>query len=827
MSGPFGSSQWMYKSGDYEIDNSLRFEDGSSAYLSRTPEAGNRKTWTFSTWIKRGNLGIDIDLLHAYADSGERSQLVFAADDTIKFDFDDYTANRITTTQVFRDVSAWYHIVLAVDTTQGTAANRVKIYVNGNQITDFSAASYPSENEEGHINEAIQHEISSYDGSGSYHDGYLAEVNFIEGAQKVPADFGETGDYGEWKPKKYGGAYGNEGFYLDFKSSGVGTASSSTVGADRSGNDNHWTSNNITATDQVVDTPTNNFSTMNQLANSDVLEAGTCAFSEGNLQTSWTNTDTTVVSGKTYSTVLPTTGKWYWEFNIKVLAQTTRGYVGVGEFEEMDLYGDGQNDKSYQLGVGTARRLQAYGNEFDNTFSAVEAADIWSFAVDWTGTSSKFWMRKNNGSWEGGGDPADGSDPTKTYSKTNPNSSMCPYHGAGSGSANNVSTIIHNFGQDSSFAGNKTAQGETDSNGIGDFYYEPPADYLALCTSNLPDVAIIPSEYFNTVIYTGTGSSNAQNADGITGGVDFLWTKCRSHAKQHILVDDIRGGNNNLMADSTEVENSASNRSITLGDSSFTLNSNSGHLNENAKTYVSWMWRANGSGGSNTTGSINSTVSANADAGFSIVSYTGNATSGATVGHGLSKAPQLILLKSRSAVTDFVVYSETIGAGKFLRLSSHVAADTSSAVFNDTAPTSSVFSLGNNSDPNSNGEPYIAYCFHSVDGYSKVGSYNGNGAADGVFVNTGFRPAFILCKHTSSGQSWQIHDTKRDTFNLAKKVLFPDIENVEQDDAANGACDITSNGFKWRMADADQNGNNALYTFLAIAETPFKHANAR
>ena len=135
MSGPFGSSQWMYKSGDYEIDNSLRFEDGSSAYLSRTPEAGNRKTWTFSTWIKRGNLGIDIDLLHAYADSGERSQLVFAADDTIKFDFDDYTANRITTTQVFRDASAWYHIVLAVDTTQGTAANRVKIYVNGNQIT--------------------------------------------------------------------------------------------------------------------------------------------------------------------------------------------------------------------------------------------------------------------------------------------------------------------------------------------------------------------------------------------------------------------------------------------------------------------------------------------------------------------------------------------------------------------------------------------------------------------------------------------------------------------------------------------------------------------
>ena len=202
----------------YEIEQSLRFNDDDGAYLSRTPaSAGNRKTWTFSAWIKRGNLGVDIDLLHAYTGSGQRSQLVFATDNTIKFDFDDYTANRLTTTQVFRDASAWFNIVLAVDTTQGTAANRVKIYVNGNQITDFSAASYPSLNEDGHINEATQHEISSYDGSGSYFDGYLGEVNFVDGLAKAPADFGETGDYGEWKPKAYSGSYGTNGFYLPFK----------------------------------------------------------------------------------------------------------------------------------------------------------------------------------------------------------------------------------------------------------------------------------------------------------------------------------------------------------------------------------------------------------------------------------------------------------------------------------------------------------------------------------------------------------------------------------------------------------------------------------
>jgi hypothetical protein len=231
MSGPVGSSTWFGTSG-YNLNQSLRFEDGSSPYLSFTPgSAGNRRTWTFSTWIKRGNLGVDIDLLHAY-ESGERSQLVFASDDTIKFDFDDYTANRLTTTQKFRDVSAWYHIVLAVDTTQATAANRVKIYVNGNQITDFSAASYPSENEEGHINEAIQHEISSYDGSGSYHDGYLAEVNFIDGAQKVPADFGETGAFGEWVPIEYAGAYGTNGFYLNFAGGGLISATGGTITTD-------------------------------------------------------------------------------------------------------------------------------------------------------------------------------------------------------------------------------------------------------------------------------------------------------------------------------------------------------------------------------------------------------------------------------------------------------------------------------------------------------------------------------------------------------------------------------------------------------------------
>jgi hypothetical protein len=201
---------------------SVRFNDDDSAYLSRTPTSvGNRKTWTFSCWLKRGNIGVNMDIFHAYT-SGDRSQLLIASDDTLKFDFDDSAANRLVTTQVFRDPSAWYHIVVAVDTTQGVAANRVKIYVNGTQVTAFSTTQYPTLNEEGHINEAIQHEISSYDGAGYFIDGYLAEVYFTDGTQLTPSSFGETNeDTNQWQPKnstdiKPTLTFGTNGFYLPF-----------------------------------------------------------------------------------------------------------------------------------------------------------------------------------------------------------------------------------------------------------------------------------------------------------------------------------------------------------------------------------------------------------------------------------------------------------------------------------------------------------------------------------------------------------------------------------------------------------------------------------
>ena len=821
MSGPFGSSQWMYKSGDYEIANSLRFEDGDSAYLKRTPSAGNRKTWTFSAWIKRGNLGIDIDLLHAYADSGERSQLVFAADDTIKFDFDDYTANRLTTTQVFRDASAWYHIVLAVDTTQGTAANRVKIYVNGNQITSFSAAAYPSENEDGHINSAIQHEISSYDGSGGYLDGYLAEVNFIEGAAKVPADFGETGDYGEWKPIKYAGAYGDEGFYLDFKSSGVGTAGSGTVGADRSGNGNHWTSSGLAATDQMIDTPTNNFCTLNPLQK---FVTNVPTQTEGNLKTICGSVNTGskhCIAG----TMGMTSGKWYFEVLIGDTTNSHFSHIGVANSDDILFSGllntiaNSGNvpwDGAYGWGFDGYNGNKEHNNSQASYGSQVSLGDIIGVAVDMD--NGKIWFAENN-TFLNSGDPAAGSN----AAYTNVAGTILPVVSTQDGA---TAFVTMNFGQDSTFAGGDTSGASaSDGGGIGDFYYAPPSGFLALCASNLPDAGVIPSEYFNTVLWTG--NDTARTISGVGFQPDFNWIRNRDIVTNHLLFDAVRGASKSLRSDSTAAEGSASDEQTGYVSDGFTLGTGE-DVNGNAEKIVAWNWKANGAGSSNTEGSINTGgTSANTDAGFSISTYTGNATSGATIGHGLTKAPTWMLVKKLTSGGWFVYHEFNTAAPETDELNLEVteATQDSDNIWDDTAPTATVMSLGNNGGVNANNVAFVLYCWHDVEGFSKFGGYTGNGVADGPFIYTGFRPAFVLTKVTNAADDWSIADNKRSPFNVAGESLRPNSTAVE-DSAAD--IDILSNGFKVRQADSHRiNYGDDTFIYMAFAENPFKYANGR
>ena len=1141
----------IHNGASFEIEQSLRFNQGDSAYLSRTPaSASNRKTWTFSAWCKKSSLAnvsprAANTLFDAYVDNDNRLRLYF--DDTGPLSVYGKIGGSITmrmlTNAFYRDFSAWYHVVLAVDTTQGTNTNRVKLYVNGEQITSFSSLTYPAQNAEHQVNSAISHNIGagSYSGgvyAGIYLDGYLGEVNFIDGQQLTPTDFGETGTYGEWKPIEYEGTYGTNGFYLPFKqdytvegfstvtwkgnstngnyiggvgfnpdlvwiartsgadnrvlldsvrgvnvrtvtnaadaeateaniirsfkpdgftlgsdgysnysaanyvawnwdmgtttnskhqisavgnvkhdsaqykmgatsiffdgtgdrldipasslvessegtvecwiymnalvsasqiyyhppiyhkgdvyqslninsagrvtsyvytgsanslesstslstgawnhvavtwnSSGrkiwingverassstsltamhtggnnatfhigegtsssvvslnayvdelrvsttvrytasftpytsaltadndttlllhsdtdnnstffvdssdggdvntdgsitsivaanttygqsivsfTGTGSSATVGhglnskpavvltkrrdasghwlindwsadyvnklklndtevvsssnnfvndasattftlgtdtdvnanngtyiaycfhdvsgyskfgnytgtgsthavtlgfapafimlksidathpwvildntrqagtalkyemyantqagegtdasgvlftstgfqlttdnsyvnqntktfvymafadkreyaywLDQSGNNNDWTSNQLTESDIMVDSPTNNFCTMNPLASGEIAEPHATASwttKEGNLNSRWAG----VASAKTMATMAPRSGKWYWEFYIKTRAETARGYVGLGEFEDITYNSEGQNGESnYHIAVGNYSRVQAYGNEFDGVYPVPAQYDVYSIAVDWSGTAGKFWFRINGGAWQGGGNPATGTTPTKSYTKTASgvfNPAMMPYHASGSGSTSNVSEIVFNFGQDSSFAGAKTAQGKQDSGAIGDFHYTPPTDFLAICAKNLPAVDAVPSEHFNTVLYNGS-SSTPLSVTGVGFSPDMTWLKARSTGWGTGAFTSLNGtgagGGYKYMFTNSAVTESDLWGAITFDSDGFTgvsssYNGSFAHdFGGAGQTFVSWNWKA-------------------------------------------------------------------------------------------------------------------------------------------------------------------------------------------------------------------------------------------
>jgi hypothetical protein len=281
-----------------------------------------------------------------------------------------------------------------------------------------------------------------------------------------------------------------------------------------------------------------------------------------------------------------------------------------------------------------------------------------------------------------------------------------------------------------------------------------------------------------------------------------------------------------IRSNSTAAEYTSSG-TLTTNSTGFSVSGHDGgEFNYNTYTYATWGWKANGTGVSNTNGTITSTVSANADAGFSIVSYTGNGATGATVAHGLSSALQFYIIKNRDAGFSWTGYHEALGAGNYIQLDSSGAASSTSD-WNSTAPTSSVFTVsGDEGRINKNGTDYIAYCFHSVEGYSKVGSYTGNGSADGTFVHCGFRPAYVMLKRTSSsGSHWCVFDSSRSLENPVEEVLFPSGSDAENNTYFD--VDFVSNGIKFVTSDSWVNENTSTYIYLAFAEHPFKYTNAR
>ena len=765
--------------GGYEIEQSLRFD--GSAYLNRTPaSAGNRKTFTYSFWIKRAKLGAYQRVLGLYTGASFDGSLR-VCNDTDSIGFESYVGSlqaSLVTSSKYRDPSAWMHVVYSVDTAQVTASDRVKIYVNGQQVTSFSTATYPSQNADLAFNNNSAHYIGQSGYPSEYLDAYLAEFNFIDGTALDPTDFGEPDDNGVWRPIAYTGSHGTNGFYLTFDPSATNG-----IGHDHSGNGNNFSPTGFTTsgtgTDVMSDTPTTNWATFNPLV------PGASSFSNGNL-TVTANGSGSQNRGTPFPTIkLPDSGKWYAEFT-----PSSIGEIQIGLVQGTSTTGSVGDTVAGYYRLGT---ISVEGTGTVETVASFTNGDVIGVIVNADDQEIRF---SKNGTivttqaWD--------------YSSA-PNSGNC-YLSFKQGSSSGSCTAAANYG----------AQG---------FTHTPPTGYKPLNTSNLSAPTVKDgSQYFDTLTWTGDSSGASRTLSGLAFGPDLVWAKGRNQAISHQLTDIVRGaGATSLRTDDTRVEGADGTSSgylsaFTSDGFETTSSSTNVYYNTNTYTYAAWCWDAGGSGSSNTDGSITSTVSANPDAGFSIATYTGNGTAGATIGHGLGVAPKMIIVKQRSGATDWQIGHQSIGWTKTLYFTT-AAATTETGAWNNTAPTSTVFSVGT-SRANTSSATYIAYCFAEVEGYSKFGSYTGNGSTDGPFVWCGFKPAWIMWKPTNYGSAtdWVIRDATRDTYNVVSQYLLANSSNAE---GTASEIDILSNGFKFRNNFAGNNSSGTTVVFAAFAEHPF------
>ena len=807
---------------DYQIERSLRFNSADSAYLNRTPaSASNRETWTWSGWVKRTIVNTTGQNLFS-TDNGSSTTLgqLFFNDDWLEFNCYASSAYqwRLITTQVWRDLSAWYHIVAVLDTTQATSSNRVKLYVNGTQITAFSTATYPSQGFDGAYNLNQPHYIGAAITSSGYLNGYLTEVNFIDGQALTPSSFGETDSAtGVWKPKAFSGTYGTNGFFLKFADNSGTT--STTLGKDSSGNGNNWTPNNFSVTagagnDSLVDSPTSygtdtgvggtvrsNYATWNPLDKDD----GITSVTNGNL-----NVVTNGSNGSIKSTIAFPSGKWYWEVTSDTIGGAGTQAVGIIPQSQPPT-----NNMSDIGKLGYALDVSFSDRKFENgtatsygTYTQANGA-IYMLAFDQT--SGKLWYGIN-GTWLASGDPATGTNASSSSIPTT--TSYCA-----AVSDNTVSaTFTVNFGQRA-------------------FAYTAPSGFKALCTQNLPPVDIgatsttQANKYMDVTLYTGNGAVRSITNSG-SMQPDFVWDKLRSGANSHRLFDAVRGVEKALYSNLTNSETNETGTLTAFNSNGFSLGTNT-ETNTNGSTYVAWQWNAGGSTVTNTSGTISSQVRASTTSGFSIVTYTGTLSVGTnpspTVGHGLGVAPSLIISKSRNVSgvdTGAWHVNHVYNYNNYLRLNTTAAGASISGNGGGTPanPTNTVFSAYYLSGSCITGNDYVAYCFAAVPGYSAFGSYTGNGSADGPFIFTNMRPKYLLFKRTDSTSQWRIYDSVRSTYNEAKDALYATLSDAE---AVDSPIDFLSNGFKMRTTDTAYNASGGTYIYAAFAESPFKYSLAR
>ena len=815
----FSSNTTQVSDGGYQISRSLRFNSADSAYLNRTLSASNRQKWTWSGWIKRSGInGTYQNLFQTIgAAGGDNDYFSFRIMNGEQIGVVLYSYFPLISTQVFRDPSAWYHFVCTLDTTQATASNRLKIYVNGSEITAWSTDNRGSISQNANlgINSAAQHNIGAYQGSSEFLSGYATEINFVDGQALTPSSFGETNaQTGVWQPKAYSGSYGTNGFYLNFSDNSNTTAA--TLGKDYSGNGNNWTPNNFSVSagagnDSLVDSPTSygvdtgvggtvrgNYATLNP------LNATGAAAANGNLDVTLTSPGSTIAQIR--GTIALTSGKWYWENTITTDGNqsTWFGVVSAATAANASL-GSGQsvNQVIYARFDGT-KTVNGTNSSYGSSYTT---GDVIGVALDLDGGTVTFY--KNNTSQGSISLPTTGIAYTPVYWWS---------------SSTSAGAATYNFGQ-------------------RPFAYTAPSGFKALCTQNLPTPTIgatsatLANKYFDATLYTGTGSTLAvTNAGGFQP--DWVWLKNRSNTAYHSIWDAVRGRSAGGLASNdtgAEQASTAGNDFVSFNSNGFSVGpAQNWNVDTNGNTYVGWQWKANGSGSSNTAGSITSTVSANTTSGFSVVTYSGNGTSGATVGHGLGVTPSMVILKSRSGGTyDWRVYHSGLTAGYNIALNTTAAQylGSSGNAGYISAVSSTTYTLtqsgANVLDAvNASGSTYVAYCFAPIAGFSAFGSYTGNGSTDGPFVFTGMRPAFLMTKRTDSATSgdWNMVDTTRGTYNVVGPYLYANQSAAEGNAAI---YDILSNGFKIRESGAGTNASGSTYIYMAFASNPFKYSLAR
>ena len=843
------------------LEKSVRLDRHNTKFFYRTPSsAGNRKTYTFSAWIKRTVEGYTNPIFNRYTATNEAGflGLYFNTDNFLYFT--GWSTVYFKGTKILRDGNGWYHVVLAVDTTQAAANDRIKIYINGEQET---ATTYnaPSQNADLVINEnGATHQIGNY--STNKFDGYLAEVHFVDGQQLAPTDFGYTEfQTNVWRPKRYQGTWGTNGFYLDFRDS----SSAAALGHDRSGNGNNFTINNFSV---AADHDGDSFNiTPTQLTPSATFDSDGQSNEHirmANLRASADNS-----THRPYKCNFHlNSGKWYAEFKLTSYSAKSGStpYVGVCPAQHQKVVWIGSGDGGHR-GVAMNANGSTYrdGNTFSGGGSSYGSNDVIGVAIDLDGTTPYIWWSKN-GSWLKG-DPALGTEGAYLIEDDK---------------ANNFYTFACSVW---------ATTGYFDINfGHRPFAYSVPTGYKAPSESNSGVVSgittgitsprrrhvpfnkpfeecnkkiIRPQKHFDILTWTGNGSTG-QNITGLQFTPDLIWTKKYSAGESWGVFDSLRGPNKRLYLNEEHAQVTETTMSA-FNEGGFRVEgSGGGSTNDNGASYVGYCWKAGGHSGNfnidgiayasladaSTATGLNFTnadtgiatvnkISANRKAGFSIVQYAGTGASG-KFPTGLDQDPDWIVVKSiNNAGRGWFTWHSSFGTGYgganmnrvYLNNNSSEDYSTSNTYYPDQNYANMVNMRTGATSMNASGETYQAYIWHKVPGYSHFGVYDGNelSGSQGPVINCGFRPAFVLIKRTDnsgpgSTNSWELRDNKRNPQNPRRNRLFTDTSGAQNTESAVGDVDFYSYGFKIYNTGYGSNTTSSSatvsYLYCAFAEQP-------